>query len=36
MNDKEKRIRGAYDGTDDKEVARLTKDISRLLDEYKK
>lgn len=33
--DKEKRIRGAYDGTDDKEVARLTKDISRLVEEYK-
>lgn len=34
--DKEKRIRGAYDGTDDKQVATLTKDISRLLKEYKK
>jgi protein SCO1/2 len=34
--DKEKRIRGAYDGTDTKQVAQLMKDIPVLLAEYKK
>lgn len=33
--DKEKRIRGAYDGTDDEQVAQLLKDIPVLLAEYK-
>lgn len=33
--DKEKRIRGAYDGTDDGQVAQLIKDIPVLLAEYK-
>lgn len=32
--DKEKRIRGAYDGTQDKEVAQLMKDMDILLAEY--
>lgn len=32
--DKEKRIRGAYDGTDEKQVAQLIKDIPTLLKEY--
>lgn len=34
--DKEKRIRGAYDGTQDKEVAQLINDMDVLLREYKK
>lgn len=34
--DKEKRIRGAYDGTQDKEVAQLMNDMDILLKEYKK
>lgn len=34
--DKEKRIRGAYDGTQDKEVAQLMNDMDVLLKEYKK
>ena len=34
--DKEKRIRGAYDGTQDKEVAQLMDDMDILLKEYKK
>lgn len=34
--DKEKRIRGAYDGTLDKEVAKLMADMDILLNEYKK
>lgn len=34
--DKEKRIRGAYDGTQDKEVAQLMEDMDVLLKEYKK
>jgi protein SCO1 len=34
--DKEKRIRGAYDGTQDKEVAQLMADMDVLLKEYKK
>ncbi|MNK03628.1 hypothetical protein D3C87_214780 [compost metagenome] len=33
--DKEKRIRGAYDGTQDKEVAQLMSDMDVLLKEYK-
>lgn len=33
--DKEKRIRGAYDGTDEEQVAQLMKDIPVLLAEYK-
>ncbi|MDR6781752.1 protein SCO1/2 [Pedobacter africanus] len=33
--DKEKRIRGAYDGTQDKEVAQLMKDMDVLLAEYR-
>ena len=33
--DKDKRIRGAYDGTDDEQVAQLMKDIPVLLAEYK-
>lgn len=33
--DKDKQIRGAYDGTNDEQVAQLTKDISVLLKEYK-
>ena len=33
--DKDKRIRGAYDGTDDKAVAQLIKDIPVLLAEEK-
>lgn len=33
--DKEKRIRGAYDGTDMLQVKKLIKDIPLLLDEYK-
>ncbi|MBR9997799.1 MAG: SCO family protein [Cyclobacteriaceae bacterium] len=32
--DKERHIRGLYDGTDENEVNRLIKDISRLLSEY--
>ncbi len=32
--DKQRRIRGLYDGTDEKEVNRLIKDIPRLLKEY--
>ncbi|SHG36565.1 SCO family protein [Pedobacter caeni] len=34
--DKEKRIRGAYDGTLDKEVKKLMEDMDILLKEYKK
>lgn len=34
--DKEKRIRGAYDGTVDEQVAQLMKDMDILLAEYKK
>jgi protein SCO1/2 len=34
--DKEKRIRGAYDGTKTEQVAQLKKDVAILLDEYKK
>lgn len=34
--DKEKRIRGYYDGTDKKEVDRLIKDIPALLNEYRR
>jgi protein SCO1/2 len=34
--DKEKRIRGAYDGVQDKDVAKLMKDMDVLLAEYKK
>lgn len=34
--DKEKRIRGAYDGTQDKEVAQLMEDMDVLLGEYKR
>ena len=34
--DKEKRIRGAYDGTNYEEVTKLLGDIEILLDEYKK
>lgn len=34
--DKEKRIRGAYDGTQDKEVAQLMEDMDVLLKEYKR
>ncbi len=34
--DKEKRIRGAYDGTDDQQVANLMLDMDVLLKEYKK
>jgi protein SCO1/2 len=34
--DKEKRIRGAYDGTLDKEVKKLMEDMDILLNEYKK
>lgn len=34
--DKNKRIRGAYDGTDDKQVAQLKKDVAILLAEDKK
>lgn len=34
--DKEKRIRGAYDGTQDKEVAQLMEDMDVLLGEYRK
>lgn len=33
--DKDKRIRGAYDGTNDEEVAKLKKDLPILLAEYK-
>lgn len=33
--DKERRIRGAYDGTDDQQVENLTKDMEILLNEYK-
>jgi protein SCO1/2 len=33
--DKDKRIRGAYDGTDDEQVDQLLKDIPVLLAEYK-
>jgi protein SCO1/2 len=33
--DKDKRVRGAYDGTDDEQVAQLLKDIPVLLAEYK-
>lgn len=32
--DKEKRLRGFYDGTDDKEIEQLSKDIRILLKEY--
>ncbi len=32
--DKDRHIRGLYDGTDEKEVNRLMNDIPRLLDEY--
>lgn len=32
--DKDKRVRGAYDGTDDEQVAQLLKDIPVLLAEY--
>lgn len=34
--DKEKRIRGAYDGTKTEQTEKLKKDIAILLDEYKK
>lgn len=34
--DKEKRVRGAYDGTDEKQVQQLLKDMDILLDSYKK
>lgn len=34
--DKEKRIRGAYDGTQDKDVAQLMEDMDVLLKEYQK
>lgn len=34
--DKQKRIRGYYDGTEEKEVDRLIKDIKLLLSQYKK
>jgi protein SCO1/2 len=34
--DKEKRMRGAYDGTKTEQVAQLKKDIAILLNEYKK
>lgn len=34
--DKDKRIRGAYDGTKADQVAQLNKDVAVLLDEYKK
>jgi protein SCO1/2 len=34
--DKEKRIRGAYDGTQEKEVTQLMEDMDVLLNEYKK
>lgn len=33
--DKDKRVRGAYDGTDDEQIAQLLKDIPILLAEYK-
>ncbi len=33
--DKEKHIRGAYDGTDENQVAQLKKDVQILLNEYK-
>jgi protein SCO1/2 len=33
--DKEKRLRGAYDGTDEKQVKQLMDDMQTLLDEYK-
>ncbi|MNV82414.1 hypothetical protein D3C71_1761480 [compost metagenome] len=33
--DKEKRLRGAYDGTVDKEVKKLMEDMDILLNEYK-
>jgi protein SCO1/2 len=33
--DKEKRIRGAYDGTDKNQVEQLSKDMDILLAEYK-
>jgi protein SCO1/2 len=33
--DKDKRVRGAYDGTDDEQVSQLLKDIPVLLAEYK-
>jgi protein SCO1/2 len=36
MIDKQKRIRGAYDGTDNNQVAQLMKDIPVLLAEDKK
>ena len=32
--DKEKRIRGFYDGTDDKDIQVLKKDIDILIEEY--
>ncbi|RZK41965.1 MAG: SCO family protein [Pedobacter sp.] len=34
--DKEKRMRGAYDGTDKEQVEKLKKDVTTLLNEYKK
>lgn len=34
--DKDRRIRGAYDGTNPEQVEQLRKDIPVLLDEYKK
>jgi protein SCO1/2 len=34
--DKEKRLRGAYDGTNETQVAQMTIDMQTLLDEYKK
>jgi protein SCO1/2 len=34
--DKERRLRGAYDGTKTEEVAKLKSDLKTLLDEYKK
>jgi len=33
--DKDRRIRGAYDGTDAKQVEQMAKDIPVLLAEYK-
>ena len=33
--DKEKRLRGAYDGTDEKQMAQLSEDMKTLLEEYK-
>ena len=34
--DKEKRLRGAYDGTNEEQVGQLINDMQTLLDEYKK